>query len=1153
MKQSHLYNENKIKFEINDTYNNLDSACKARLDLFNLPSVTQYDKILYLDTDILVKDDINKVFDVCTEDTMYVLEEGWIDHSHDYWGNTLFGDEINNYDDKTAFTSGILLLNNCEKMHFLFNKIKEDIINRPYYFTCYDQPYIIYNAFKYNLYNNKVLKSLVVNSDSNIHSDKVIHHFPGGPGVYHNKIDAMTIFLNSIKDFVITNNINKSKEYINSYLLPIIHNCGELLEGNILMIHHTTTYTDVYLNKAKNISNLVLNQNIKNVMEIGFNAGFSTLLMLLTNPNIHMTCFDLGEHKYTKPCYEKLKEIFGERISIVIGDSTKTLQTHNEVYDLIHIDGGHSTEVAQSDIINSYRLSKQGTILIMDDYDFSNLHKLWDSYIVKYNLKPLHINTYVTPHHDIKYVSTTNISKVLFQTNKITHNTYVLNMINSMLSPEWKYEFYNDADIIQFFINNPIADLPDIIHKYNSMKCGAHRADLFRYYYLYVNGGFFMDSDAMLYVNIDTIVKNYSFVSVNSSCHPGAIFQGILGASPKNKIIKKALYDAYNTDPNILDNYYHYFCKKLYDIIQNNNFGYNIKLYQERRENPDNGDDILDGETLLFKHYWKDKVIPNESKTQYTSEFIKIYNTNYWIKGSGAGSYIENTIMYNKFITDFIKNNNISNITDVGCGDWQSTYLIYEQFDNIDYVGLDCVDFIIEQNKENHPKYNFYTLDILCNIDLIRDSELYIIKDVLQHWKLKDIYDFLDKLVLKNFKYIIITNNGNQTYDDLELNDYIGNGRGLHSNFLPLKKYNAELLLEYNGGEIKHMCIIRKQTCFIKYTDWNNYNKSELNNFDYRILNTYTVPNKLIRVGPKADGGYVIADGLEYDLFISCGIANDIRFEEDFLDIYKVKCIAFDGTIQSFPSNINAMEWIPKNIGFLNTDKTTNLKEYIQCNKRIFLKMDIEGSEFNWLESITESELDCFSQIVLEVHWPFDIYRMNLLNKLNKTHYIIHIHGNNYCDRDIPKHLPSGRTYDGTVTINNPAMPSIRLPEVFEVTYINKKLCNNTLVELKEIQFPTAIDYPNNPNAEDIYFSIPFFSRLDNKKYTWEHSYIKFLNNFKMDAFGNGHYTIIDKHNIIAYFGGRVHNIRFNDDYTAFSSTRQDDSHVENGTLIIEC
>ena len=401
IKRSHLFCD-KIKFEINDTYHNIDKACKARLDLFNLPSLVNYNKILYLDTDILVKYDINKVFNVCEEDILYVLEEGEINSNYDYWGKSLFGNEITNYNDKSAFTSGILLFNNCEKIKDLFNKIKEDIIKRPHGF--HDQPYIVYNAFKYNLYNNKILKSLVVNNDNNIHSDKVIHHFPGGPGVYQHKIDAITIFLNNIKDFTINNNINETKTYIDTNLLPIIHNCGELLEGNIFMLHHTSNYTDVFLNKSKNISNLVLNKNIKNVMEIGFNSGFSTLLMLISNPNIHISCFDLGEHKYTIPCYEKLKETFGDRINITIGDSTKTLQNINDNYDLIHIDGGHTTEVADSDIINSYRLSKQGTILIMDDYDFPNLHNIWDSYIVKYNLKKLDINVYNSPHHDIKYV-----------------------------------------------------------------------------------------------------------------------------------------------------------------------------------------------------------------------------------------------------------------------------------------------------------------------------------------------------------------------------------------------------------------------------------------------------------------------------------------------------------------------------------------------------------------------------------------------------------------------------------------------------------------------------------------------------------------------------------------------------------------------------
>lgn len=400
IKQSHLYDKEKILFEINDAYDNVNKACNAKLDLFNLESITKYDKILYLDTDILVKDDINKVFEVCKEDVLYVLKEGCIDNDCDCWGKTLFGDELHNYDDKTAFSSGILLFNNCDKIRELFKIINEDVANR--YHEFHDQPFVVYNAFKYNLYNNEVLQSLIVNNDNNIHSDKIIHHFPGGPGLYQHKIIAMTHFLNSIKDFTINNNINNAKLYINNYLLPIIHDCGELLEGNIFMLHQTTNYTDLFLNKTKNISNLVLNKNIKNVMEIGFNSGFSALLMLLTNPNMHITCFDLGEHAYTLPCYQKLKETFGRRISIIIGDSTQTLQTHHDIFDLIHIDGGHTTQVAYSDIVNSHRLSTKGTILIMDDYDFPNLHQLWDNYISHYKLNPLNINVYDSPHHDIK-------------------------------------------------------------------------------------------------------------------------------------------------------------------------------------------------------------------------------------------------------------------------------------------------------------------------------------------------------------------------------------------------------------------------------------------------------------------------------------------------------------------------------------------------------------------------------------------------------------------------------------------------------------------------------------------------------------------------------------------------------------------------------
>ena len=41
---------------------------------------------------------------------------------------------------------------------------------------------------------------------------------------------------------------------------------------------------------------------------------------------------------------------------------------------------------------------------IMDDYDFPNLHQLWDKYIRIYGLQELEIGIFASPHHDIKKV-----------------------------------------------------------------------------------------------------------------------------------------------------------------------------------------------------------------------------------------------------------------------------------------------------------------------------------------------------------------------------------------------------------------------------------------------------------------------------------------------------------------------------------------------------------------------------------------------------------------------------------------------------------------------------------------------------------------------------------------------------------------------------
>lgn len=241
IKNNNWFDNDKIIFQINDNYNTIDSACKARLDLFDLPNISMFNKIIYIDTDIIITRDINPIFEIINQDVLYTLKESTINCIHH--GSILFGSEINLYEDKTAFTSGILAFKNCETIRNLFKIIKSDIINRPYKFECCDQPYIIYNAFKYNLYDNKVLQNYVENisynnsETYNINDNKIIHHFPGGPGNYKPKIKIMEEVLNKIQsdkpDQIITKILQHKLTLVsNERLHNLYKQCSKFVNTN---------------------------------------------------------------------------------------------------------------------------------------------------------------------------------------------------------------------------------------------------------------------------------------------------------------------------------------------------------------------------------------------------------------------------------------------------------------------------------------------------------------------------------------------------------------------------------------------------------------------------------------------------------------------------------------------------------------------------------------------------------------------------------------------------------------------------------------------------------------------------------------------------------------------------------------------------------
>lgn len=61
------------------------------------------------------------------------------------------------------------------------------------------------------------------------------------------------------------------------------------------------------------------------------------------------------------------------------------------------------------------------------------------------------------------------------------------------------------------------------------------------------------------------------------------IFQGLIGGSPKNEIIYKALLDAYNIDIELLSKKYLLLCYNLHNIIHDNSYNFKYNLYHDKK------------------------------------------------------------------------------------------------------------------------------------------------------------------------------------------------------------------------------------------------------------------------------------------------------------------------------------------------------------------------------------------------------------------------------------------------------------------------------------------------------------------------------------------------------------------------------------------
>ena len=198
------------------------------------------------------------------------------------------------------------------------------------------------------------------------------------------------------------------------------------------------------------------------------------------------------------------------------------------------------------------------------------------------------------------------------------------------------------------------------------------------------------------------------------------------------------------------------------------------------------------------------------------SIFTNIYESSKWgdnkdnnySGSSGPGSDVEYNKKYIEIVKKVIKDYNINNIVDLGCGDFRIGRLLYDDI-NVLYTGYDAYKKIIDYHKTQYtePKYTFKHLDFYTNKESIIEGDMCILKDVIQHWTKEEIYVFLDYLIeSKKFKYILLVNcwNPNRMKEDKHNDEDCKTGgfRCLSCNLFPLKKYNPVKIDNYHSKEI---------------------------------------------------------------------------------------------------------------------------------------------------------------------------------------------------------------------------------------------------------------------------------------------------------------------------------------------------------------
>lgn len=213
--------------------------------------------------------------------------------------------------------------------------------------------------------------------------------------------------------------------------------------------------------------------------------------------------------------------------------------------------------------------------------------------------------------------------------------------------------------------------------------------------------------------------------------------------------------------------------------------------------------------------------------------------------------------------------------------------------------------------------------------------------------------------------------------------------------------------------------------------------------------------HELIRIGSALDGGYLIPDDLDgIGACFSPGVNNQIEFD---LDVARrgIRVHMADASVAAPEGMVRNMTFEPMFVGAEDHGSIMTMDSWVEKAQEdgdhdLMLQMDIEGSEYEVIASMSSALLSRFRILAIEFHlldnlWNPGFFRLvaPLFRKLTTHHQCVHIHPNN-CHRGIER-------------------AGIMIPRTMELTFLRRDRIKHDCGPCTDFPHPLDVDNSSLP------------------------------------------------------------------------------------------